>query len=115
MKRFNARPQRTDEYIIEIDENVWNDDALKEWGNVFWELDGIEDLVEAIAMSLLRDGYERFIEGFGYLYTMRRGGYHLKQYEHVDGDFREVTEFAKGIKVTIVSEDDEFECEVEEI
>lgn len=116
MKKYNVKPIRTDEYIIEIDENVWNEETLKDWGSVFFEVDSLQDIAEHLAFLLMRFGYERFLEGFGYVYTQMPDGYKYTQFARDDnGDLKEVTEFANGIKVTVICEDDDIDYETEEL
>lgn len=115
MKKYNVKPIRTDEYIIEIDEKVWNEEALKDWGSAFFQVN-LQELVEHLTSLLMRYGYERFLEGFGYVYVQNQDGYKFTQFDQDEnGNLKEVTEFAEGIKVTIVSEDEDFEFETEEI
>ena len=115
MKKYNVKPIRIDEYIIDIDENIWDDQALKEWGSVFFEVD-LQGLVEHLSRLIMMYGYEKFLEGFGYVYTQMPDGYKYTQFERdADGSFKEVTDFCGGIKVTIVSSEEDFEYETEEI
>lgn len=116
MRKFKINAIRTDEYIIEIDESVWNQETLDAWNSVFGGCDDLEELAEHISFLLLRFGYERFLEGFGYLYAQNEDGNHLKQWDRNDkGELETVTEFANGIKVTIITEDDDYEYETEEL
>lgn len=116
MKKYNVEAIRTDQYIVEIDETVWTDEALESWSSVFFDIENTQELAEHISFSLMRFGYERFIEGFGYLQTQNEDGYQYSQFERDNkGNMVTVTEFAAGIKVTIISEDDEYSFETEEI
>lgn len=116
MIKYNVQAIRTDEYIVEIDETVWTPEALESWSSVFTDIENTEELAEHITFLLMRFGYERFIEGFGYIQTQNSDGYQYSQFERDDkGNMVTVTEFSAGIKVTIISEDDEYSFETEEI
>jgi hypothetical protein len=110
MKKFKATVTRTDEYHIEIDENVWDKEQLKEWGSAFSNVDSVQDLSEYLVLSIIREGHESFIEGFGYVKTFRKDG---SQHKKFGIGFKEISEddYTKGIKVTILSEDDDYEVE----
>lgn len=116
MKKYDIQAIRTDQYQVEIDETVWTDEALESWSSVFIDLENTQSLAEHIAFLLMRLGYERFIEGFGYIQVQNGDGYQYSQFERDDkGNIVPVTEFAKGIKVIIISEDDDYSFETEQI
>lgn len=116
MNKFKINAIRTDEYIIEIDETVWNQEALDAWNSVFGGCDTLQELAEHISFLILRFGYERFLEGCGYLYVQDEDGRQKTLYKHDDnGKLVFVTEFAEGIKVTIITEDDGYNFETEEL
>ena len=116
MKKYNVQAIRTDEYEIEIDENVWTDEKLKAWSEVFSDCEDTEDLAEHLSSLLLGLGYERFLEGFGYVYTENQFGEKLSQYHYDNnGKLVKVTDFAEGIKVKIITMDDDYDYEVDEI
>lgn len=115
MVKFKINAIRTDEYIVEIDETVWNQETLDLWNSVFGGCDTIQELAEHISFLILRFGYERFLEGFGYLYVQSEDGRQKTIFKRDDnGKLVCVTEFAEGIKVTIITEDDEYDFETEE-
>lgn len=68
MKKYRIEVIRTVYYEVEVDENIYTDEARKNWENTFWELDG-EESTEAFARGLaeqsIRLGVNEFIEGFG--------------------------------------------------
>lgn len=116
MKKYKVNAIRTDEYEIEIDENIWTEEALEAWNRVFGGCDDLEDLIRYLSFSLLRFGYERFLEGFGYVYTINKKGEKLSQYERDDdGNWIIVSDFANGIKVKIITEDDDHDFEIDEL
>jgi hypothetical protein len=111
MKNFITTAIRTDEYEIYIDENIWNDEALKTWGEVFHEVDSVEEIVKHLAFSLMRFGSGSFIEGFGYVKTFRKDG---SQHKIFGAGFKEIPEdeYAKGISAKIIVEDDDYDFEL---
>jgi hypothetical protein len=103
MKRFKCTVERTDEYIIEFDENVINDEWMEGFSSYMWKVTEHEELAEHIAQFRARFG-ERFIEGFGR--PLENG----KKPTWAEDD-----ELNKAINVQVVSEDNECYVEVEEI
>ena len=65
MKKFKCTVTKTYEYEIEVDEKIWNKNALKNWSSVFEDVEDQQELVEVLAQRM--DGYcpGQFIEGFG--------------------------------------------------
>lgn len=86
-------------------------------GVVFFNnCDDIEELVEHLSFMLIRFGYEGFLEGFGYVYTENESGNQLSQFNYDNnGKMVKVSDFAKGIKVRIISMDDDYDYETDEI
>lgn len=113
MKKINVQAKRNDEYIIEIDEKIFNDEALKEWSSVFHEVESIEEFAEALAFQILRFGSGEFYEGFGIIKTINPNG-HLKYQTH-RGKLVTEDQYTKGILVTIVDEDNDHDFEMEVI
>ena len=103
MKRFNCTVERTDEYIIEFDENVINEDFLKGFSGYITPVSDHEELAEYIAEFRARHG-ERFIEGIGR--PLQNGG---------RPSFANQEELNNSINIKIVSEDDDCDVNVEEI
>ena len=115
MKKYSIEAVRTDNYIVEIDESIWTPEELEKWSSVFWDTDDTKELAEHIALSVMREGYEKIIEGFGYLYTQDEDGRHLHQWARNEkGVLAEVIDFSPGVKLTIISEDDDYTFETEE-
>ncbi|MBD8349378.1 hypothetical protein [Dysgonomonas sp. HGC4] len=115
MKKYSIDAVRTDNYIVEIDESVWTQAALEGWGSVFFDMDDTKELAEHIAYLVMREGYQKFLEGFGYLYTQDEDGRHLKQWARNEkGVLAEVIDFSPGVKLTIISADDDYTFETEE-
>lgn len=115
MKKYSIEAIRTDKYIVEIDESVWTQAVLEDWGSVFLEMDDTKELAEHIAFLVMREGYQKSLEGFGYLYTQDEDGRHLHQWARNEkGVLAEVIDFSPGVKLTIISEDDDYTFETEE-
>lgn len=108
---FKTTAIRTDEYEIQIDENIWNAEALADYSKVFSPIDSIQELAEHLAFSLLRFGSDHgFIEGFGYVKMYRKNNSPIKHFRS-GGEVPE-TEYAKGISAKILSEDDDYDFEI---
>jgi hypothetical protein len=103
MKNFKCTVERTEEYIIEFDENVINEEFLKEFSRWFFQCEDLEELSEHIAQFRARFG-ERFIEGIGRPLENGR-----------KPSFADERELNKAINVKVVSEDNNCYVDVEEI
>lgn len=102
MKRFKTTVTRTDEYIIEFDESIINEEWMDDFRSCFYGFHTLEEHAEHIAQIRARIG-EGFIEGYGN--TMVNGKppwWSSKDYE-------------KGINIVVKSEDNIREVEVKEI
>ena len=64
MKRFKCKVERTDEYIIEFDENIWNEEMMTAFREVFFNFHSLEEHAEQVAQMRARFGND-FIEGYG--------------------------------------------------
>lgn len=115
MHSYQIEATRTDHYEIEIDSIIWNEKGLKTWSNVFFHVDTLEELAEIIAKSLMKFELLSHHEGFGYIRTFRDGE-EIIHTRFRDGDYGPIpdTEFAKGIKVHLISEE-EYDCDTTEI
>lgn len=67
MKKYKVTVTRVTEYEVEVDENIYTEEARKDWERIFWDLEGDEP-TEAFARGLaeqsIRLGVNDFIEGF---------------------------------------------------
>ena len=102
MKRFKTTVTRTDEYIIEIDENVIDEQWMDDFRKHFYRFDSYEEHAEHIAQIRAKQG-EGFIEGYGS--TM------------IDGKppWWSAKDYERGINIIVKSEGKDCEVEVEEI
>lgn len=102
MKRFKTTVTRTDEYIIEIDENILNEQWMEDFREHFYNFHTLEQHAEHIAQIRARTG-EGFIEGYGNTMVNDQAPWWSKK------------NYEKAINIKIVSEDQDCEVEVEEI
>jgi hypothetical protein len=103
MKKFECTVTREDKYIIELDENVLNEEWMKDFRKVFFDFDGLDEHAEQIAQ--MRARFNRsFIEGYGV--------------PLIDGEkppFIKDEQVNKAINIVVISEDENCDVEVEEI
>ncbi len=105
---------RIDNYEVVINENVWDKKALKEWGEVFWKLNDLQDLAKVVSTAIMRYGLGKSMEGFGRVKQLHPDGREIKQYEKDGcGEYQVVDSFTKGIEVIIHSEDDDYSAELD--
>lgn len=72
MKKFEVTVIETNKYIIEIDEEKYNDEWMESFSNVFHHIESIEEIAEDLAIFQSHFGNdERVIEGYG---IVRREG-----------------------------------------
>jgi len=104
MKRFKTTVTRTDEYIIEIDENIIDEEWMKHFRRYFYDFDSFEEHAEHLAQSRAR--FEQsFFEGYGEVLINSKKSWNVKDENEVQ----------KGINIIVKSEDQDCEVEVEEI
>lgn len=96
---------RTDEYKIEFDETIINEEWMKDYSEGFSYVDNYEDLAKNLAYGLMRYGSGSFIEGFGRVQCFRMNGTEI-------GYLSEGEEYTPGIKVTVLAEDDNHDFEI---
>ena len=63
MSKFKVDVTRTYEYEIEIDENVWNEQALKDWSELFSKVENSEDVAKYFAEELALDNVKGLPKG----------------------------------------------------
>jgi len=102
-KRFKCTVERTDEYIIEFDDEIINQEWLDDFSKHFYNFQELEEHAEYIAQIRARTEQD-FIEGYGV--PLVNG----KIPHFVDNNSVE-----KRINIIIVSEDENCEVDVEEI
>jgi hypothetical protein len=117
--KFKATVTRVDEYEIEVDENVWDKEALKDWSSVFSPVDSVEDVAKDFAVAFMRNDNSYFIEGYGYVKELNKEGA-LKgvPYRDEKGNFcypLPEEKYTKGISIKPLSHDYDYETELEKI
>lgn len=116
--KYKVQVIRTDEYEIEIDENVWNETELKDWSSIFWKVSSTEDVAKNFAIAFMRNEDRYFIEGYGYVKEyLKNGTLRSVPYHDEKGNYMELPEekYSKGISITAISQDDEYETEISQI
>lgn len=104
MKRFKTTVTRTEEYIIEIDENIINEEWMQHFRRYFYDFDSYEEHAEHLAQHRAR--FEQsFIEGYGEVLINGKKSWNVQDDNEVE----------KGINIIIEREDQDCEVEVEEI
>ena len=93
MKKFKVRVKRVDEYEIEFDESIINEEFMKEYNEFFSQVDTLEEHAENIAISRARFG-EGHIEGYGNPMVNGRLPFMVKE-----------EDAQKGINIKVISED----------
>lgn len=67
MAKFKVTVTCINEYEIDIDEEVWTPEALREWSRYFSTVENTAALADHLGEMLARNGITDEIEGFGYL------------------------------------------------
>ena len=104
MRKFKCIVERTDEYVIEIDENIINEDWMEEFKKYFYGIDCLEEHAEHLAQMRARFGDISFFEGYGPVLINGYKPFNKKN-----------SEVQKGINIIVVNEDNEISVDVEEI
>lgn len=103
MKIFECEVERTDKYIIEIDETKFNKEEMEHFKKYFADFDTYEEHAEHIAQFRAKFG-ERYMDGYGHVL--------------VDGEtplFCSNDQVNTAINIKVVSEEDECSVWVREI
>ena len=117
MKKFKCTVTRTDEYIIELDEAVLDENWMSNFRTYMYDYHRLEEHAEHLAQVQARIGEHSFIEGYG---DVNRNGGLIFDHQDYDTEGNLLPEdqrrqAAKGINIKIVSEDEDCEVEVEEV
>ena len=105
MRKFKVKVERIDEYEIEFDEDIINQEFMDSYKKFFSDIDTLKEHAENIAQFRARFG-ERFIEGYGNPMVNGRLPWMVEE-----------KDAQKGINIKVISEDDfnEMWVEVKEI
>jgi len=109
MKRFKTKVTRIDEYIIEIDENVIDEQWMDDFRHVFFSLYDHYEHAEHLAQIRARLG-EGFIEGYGNVKINGKVPWYVTKTE-----IEKRLPCEDAFNIIIKSEDQDCEVEVEEI
>lgn len=52
---------------VKVNENIWTEQAIKEWSDFFYNAETVEDIARLALSSVLNLGQSAFIDGFGYM------------------------------------------------
>jgi hypothetical protein len=105
MRKFKCEVTRTDEYIIEIDENIINKEWLDDFRKHFYGFTGLREHAKYIAQFRARFGEHDFIEGYGIPLVNGKN----PRYDNDESSLE------KGINIRILSEDQNCDVDVEEM
>jgi hypothetical protein len=117
MKKFTVEVIRTDEYEIEIDETLYNEAWQEEFGKFMWPLDGLKDIARDIAWHQMRNGNDRFLEGYGNITRDGSLPFDFRDFDE-NGDLKPEDQRANpapGLNINVITEDDEYEFNIEEV
>lgn len=112
MAKFKVTVVRTDEYEIEVDENIWTECEIKEWGNTFWGGSSLRDVASALGIAWMKEGRAFFKEGFGYVRELdSNGNPNSIPYKDESGNYSNMPDekYAKGLSIKPISEDEDYE------
>ena len=115
MKKFKCTVTRTDEYEIEIDENIINEEWMEHFRSYMYDFDELSEHAEHLAQFQARLGSEQdFIEGYGYV---TRDGELPYSHEDFDKNGNWLPEAERrqptpGINIKIISEDNECDLQI---
>jgi hypothetical protein len=113
MKKFKCTVTRTDEFVIELDENVFTEEYMKEFREVFYPFYDLEDHAGHLAWFQAEHDDHPFIEGYGSVLRDGKLPYNFEDYNS-DGSKKSEDELAKPCPgVNIITEDNRQDLDVE--
>lgn len=63
--KFKCIVIRTDEYLVEIDEKLYDEKKMEEFRNQFYQFTDLKDHARHISQLRARFHFQRFFEGYG--------------------------------------------------
>lgn len=103
MKKFQCVVTRIDEYVVEIDETIINQEFIDNFSRYFWKLDGLEDIASQMARhQLLHGDSVIYMEGLG---NVKRDGKLPWHSQDKEG-------FTPGLNINIICEGDDIEADI---
>lgn len=107
MKKFKVEVTKTWNFEVEIDEDVWSKENIEDWKKTFYDVVGLEEIIEIFSTMFAEQGEGSFLEGFGI--PMINNEVPFPQCLTAKG----CSEVSKDISVNSLSED--IEADVKEI
>ena len=117
MKKFKCTVTRTDEFVVELDENVFTEEYMKEFRDVFYRFYDLEDHAKHLAWFQAEHGDDRFIEGYGSVLRDGKLPYDFEDY-NADGSKKSDDELVKpaaGVNIITENNPQDYNVEVKEI
>lgn len=108
MKKFKCIVTRVDEYEIQFDESIINEEWMADFRDFMYPFSELEEHAEHLAQHEARIG-NGFIEGYG---VVKRNGripfpYNTEEHENACKE--------EGINIKVISEDRDIDIDVEQI
>jgi hypothetical protein len=100
MKKFECIVERVDKYAVEFDENIINEEWMKNFRKYMYDFFSLEEHAEHIAQFRARFG-SKYIEGYGVPLENGKVPY-----------WADEDDVNKAINIIVLSEDDEVEVDV---
>jgi len=113
IKRLEVTAIREDKYEIYIDDAIYNEAALKDYSKFFSKVESVEDLSKILSAKIMQQGSGNFFEGFGIVKTLHSNG--MEKSQLYQGRFIKEEDYAPGILVKIIGEDEDYHLEVEAV
>jgi len=104
IKKFKATITQTKEYIISIDDKIYDERFMKTFSDVLHPIEELEDIAKDLAYHQANYGNEGFIEGYGVVSRNTGPVLNLQNYKK-----------AEGLHIDIIEEDDQPYIEIEEL
>jgi hypothetical protein len=112
MKKFKCTVTRTDEFVVELDENVFTEEYMKEFRDVFYRFYDLEDHAKHLAWFQAEHGDDRFIEGYGSVLRDGQLPFSFEDY-NADGSKKKKDEISIAPGVNIITKGNPEDCDVE--
>ena len=114
MKKFRCVVTRVDEFVVELDETVLNEEFNKEFRESFYNFHDLEDHAKHMAQLQARFGDEEdFIEEYGYITRDGKLPFSFSDFQK-DGSWKPEEERRHPFNgINIITLDNPEECDVE--
>lgn len=114
IKKYTVEVTRVDEYEIEIDTDVWNQELIQQFNDSIYESENAEDIAKHLAVSISSQGKAEWMEGFGYVkqrFHRMEDGELFDQYKSGRVKVSE-DDYYPGLKVEINAYDEDLVAEI---